>query len=339
MRRLLDAFGTLRKAWEASPRELAGAGLDSRTVETLAAARVDVDPQREFERVEQAGATVLLLDHPGYPRLLQSITYPPPVLYVQGELTAADGLAVAVVGTRVATSYGRQVVERIVPELARNGVTVVSGLARGIDSHAHRAALDAGGRTVAVLGCGVDVAYPPENAKLARAIAQQGAVVSEFPLGMPPDAANFPARNRIISGLSLATLVVEAGEVSGALITAEFAVDQGRDVLAVPGSIFSARSRGAHALIQKGAKLVMDAQDVLEELNLSAVPQQLEIQGLIPQDPTEAAITALISGTPMHIDAIRREIGLPIATVSSTLAVMELKGLVRQVGGMSYVAR
>ncbi len=264
---------------------------------------------------------------------------PPPVLYLRGGLATEDGLAIAVVGTRLVSSYGRQVTEAIVPELARSGVTVVSGLARGVDSLAHRLALDSGGRTIAVLGCGVDVNYPAENARLASAIAERGAVISEYALGMPPDAANFPPRNRIISGLSLATLVVEAGETSGALITADFANEQGRDVMAVPGSLFSPRSRGTNALIQQGAKLVTCATDILEELNVAAVPQQLEIKQLIPQDPVEAAICALLSAEPVHIDTIGRGTGLPIATVSSTLAVMELKGLVRQVGGMNYVSR
>jgi DNA processing protein len=258
-------------------------------------------------------------------------------LYVRGQLTAADEWAVALVGTRHASPYGREAARDLAAGLARSGVTVVSGLARGIDVVAHRAALEAGGRTIAVLGSGVDRVYPPEHAAVAESIARAGAVVSDYPLGTAPEAGNFPPRNRIISGLSKGVVIVEAAEVSGALITADFAAEQGRDVFAVPGSIFQRSSRGTHKLIQQGAKLVIGVNDVLEELNLALANEQQTVRAVLPADATEARLLACLSADPVHVDEIGAQAGLPIAQVSGTLALMELKGLVRQVAGMQYV--
>ncbi|MCH7836225.1 MAG: DNA-protecting protein DprA, partial [Chloroflexi bacterium] len=261
----------------------------------------------------------------------------PPVLYVRGQLTAADEWCVAVVGTRRPTPYGRQVAEELSYRLAQSRICVVSGLARGIDSIAHRAALDAGGRTVAVLACGLDIVYPPEHAKLAREIIDRGALVSDYPLGTQPRGDYFPRRNRIMSGLSLGVLVVEGDFKSGAMITARLALEQDREVFAVPGSIFSAQSRGTNSLIQDGAKLVQKVEDVLEELNLTMVPQQIAMEESMPTTDTEAALLRHISREPAHVDEVCRESGLPIATVSSVLAMLEIRGLVRQMGPMSYV--
>ena len=228
--------------------------------------------------------------------------------------------------------------QKLSGELAAKGVTIVSGLARGIDAEAHRAALAGGGRTIAVLGSGLDVMYPREHAGLARQIAQQGAVMSDYPLGTKPDAVHFPARNRIVAGLSLGTIVIEAGDTSGALITARMAGEQGRDVFAIPGSIFSKQSLGVHRLIQDGAKLVAGVQDILDELNLGLVAHQLEMPAAPAlADPVEAALLAALTSEPVHIDEIARSAQLPVAQVSSTLTLMELKGLVRQVGALSYV--
>jgi DNA processing protein len=214
---------------------------------------------------------------------------------------------------------------------------VISGLARGIDAVAHRAALDAGGRTIAVLGSGVDVIYPWENKKLAMDLIERGAMISEYPLGTQPEASNFPPRNRIVSGLSRGVVVVEAGEVSGALITARFAADQGRDVFAVPGSIFAHNSAGVNRLIRDGAIPVMSINDILEALNLTQVEAHVEAQMLLPTDPTEAQLFDQLADDPVHADEISRTTGLPIATVTGTLALMELKGLVHSAGGMTYV--
>ena len=337
--RLLGSFGDLGMAWRASPAELGRAGLDAKAVEAVVTWRDAIDLDREMERLAKHNVVAVPMDSPGYPEHLRHIYGPPIVLYVRGRLETRDEWAIAVVGTRRATAYGREVTQRIVSALARSGVTIVSGLARGIDSHAHQAALEAGGRTVAVLGSGLDIIYPADNAQLARRVVENGALVSEFPLGTKPDAQNFPVRNRIISGLSLGTLVVEAGEGSGALLTAGFALDQGRDVFAVPGSVFSRASTGTNRLIQQsGAKLTTSADDVLQELNLRMVPQQMEMRQLLPENETEATLLNLLKGDPAHIDELVRSTALPAAEIGATLTVMELKGMVRHLGGKMYVA-
>jgi DNA processing protein len=245
---------------------------------------------------------------------------------------------VSVVGTRRPTPYGRQVAEELSTQLAANGVCVVSGLARGVDAIAHRAALQTGGSTVAVMASGLNIVYPAEHARLAREISENGALVSEYPLGVKPRGDYFPRRNRILSGITLGTLVIEADLSSGALITARFALDQNREVFAVPGSVFSPQSRGTNSLISRGeAKLVQRVEDILQELNLTIAPEQLEMEELIPATDTEAALLQHFSCEPVHIDEVCRGSGLPVATVSSILAMMELKGLVRQSGPMAYI--
>ncbi len=336
-RRLVDSLGSPEAAWKARPAHLAEAGLDRRTIESLAATRNKVALEQEMQKLERLQVRPLIVEDTDYPERLRTISDPPPILYVRGELASADFLSVAIVGTRRATAYGRQAAERFARGLAENGVTVTSGLARGIDTFAHRAAIDAGGRTLAVLGSGLDIIYPSENRRLADEIAESGAILSEFPLGTKPDAVNFPRRNRIISGLSAATVVVEAGETSGALITAEFALEQGREVFAVPGNIFSPASRGPNRLIADGARPACELRDILEELKLEAAVDQREARQAIPQSDTEVALIRCLSHEPVHIDEIRRTVCLPMSVVSSTLTMLELKGLVRQTGGMNYV--
>lgn len=337
---LLSAFGTAEAVWTSEPQAWLAAGLDARTAASFDEQRRRIVPEAEVERLVRLRVGVLRLADAAYPRHLREIPLPPPVLYVRGALTAEDEWSVAVVGTRRATAYGRQITERLAAELAGQRITIVSGLARGIDTHAHTAALEAGGRTIAVLGCGPDLVYPPENARLAARIVEQGAgaIVTEFAPGTQPEAGNFPARNRLISGLSLGVLVTEAPEDSGALITTRFAAEQGRDVFAVPGNATSRSSLGANRLIQDGAKLVLEANDVLSELNLHMVPQQQEMRELLPENATEAAILEELSaaGEPRHIDAICRATGLGAAVVSGALVMMELKGLVVLVGPMTY---
>jgi DNA processing protein len=338
VQRLLDHFGDLQTAWRASHFELARAGLDRRAFDNLLETRQKINLDAEMEKIARAGVRVLTLDDPAYPRLLKNISNPPFVLYFKGEIIAVDDWSVAVVGTRRATAYGREVTRQIVTDLVRNHITIVSGLARGIDAEAHRAALDAQGRTIAVLGSGVDVIYPPEHNKLAQTIAAHGALVSEYPLGAKPEANNFPPRNRIISGLTLGTLIVEGDESTGARITIEDALEQGRETFAVPGSIFHREARGTNKMIQRGeVKLVTCANDILEELNLTMIEQHQEARAALPENETESALLKHLSADPIHVDELGRETGLPIAAVSSTLALMELKGLVRQVGGMNYV--
>lgn len=335
---LLNHFGAAGKAWHASDGELRAAGLDRKSIESLLAARQELSLEDELARVERMGASVITWEDDRYPPRLLEIHNAPPVLYVRGEILPQDEWAVAVVGTRSGTGYGRQMVAEIAGNLGRSGITVVSGLARGIDSLAHRAALRAGGRTIAVLGSGIDIIYPSEHRDLASKITERGAVVTEYPLGTKPEAGNFPPRNRIISGLSLGTLVVEAGKRSGALITADYALEQGREVFALPGSATSGKSEGTNRLIQEGAaKLVLSVQDVLEELNLTLVERHQEVRMLVPEDEREASILKHVSTEPIHVDDIGQRTSLAISEVTSTLALMELKGMVRQVGGMNYV--
>lgn len=335
---LLNAFGDAETAWNASPSELMAAGLGTKVVERLVEVRRSVDLAQYWDGIQRQDIRVLTWDDSEYPAQLKEIDQPPPVLYLRGNVTPEDAWAVAVVGTRAVTGYGRQVTEELALVLARSGVTVVSGLARGVDGIAHSAALKAGGRTLAVLGSGVDRIYPPEHRAMAERIISQGALVSDYAPGTPPDSSNFPPRNRIISGLSLAVVIVEAGETSGALITAGFASDQGRDVFAVPGNIHAPQSKGPNRLIRNGAHPLLQPQDVLEALDLTRNLERREIRRAAPADATEATLLGVLDQQPLHVDEIRSQTGLPIERVSAALTMMELKGLVRQVGGMNYVA-
>ncbi|MFC2037847.1 DNA-processing protein DprA, partial [Chloroflexota bacterium] len=330
-------FGDLETAWQASSHDLRQAGLDRRSLSNLLKARDALNLEAEVERLERSGVHVTTWDDPEYPQNLRQVYNAPPVLYLRGQIQKRDEWSVAVVGTRRASIYGKEAARMVATGLAQAGVTVVSGMARGIDTTAHRVCLDAGGRTIAVLGSGVDVIYPPENARLAAEIVERGALVSEYALGTRPEASNFPPRNRIISGLTLGTVVVEAGLGSGALITADFAAEQGREVFSIPGNVFARGSRGANQLIQQGAKMVCSVPDVLEELNLTMVSEQAQVRAVIPENETEALLLDHLSSEPVHVDALGRTVQLPIAQVSGTLALMELKGMVRQVGGMNYV--
>ena len=331
-------FASMEEAWKASAAGLQAAGLTGAALSALLAARDRIEPEAELEALDQLGVRALTWHDDSYPRRLKEIYDRPPLLYVRGQLTSADEWAVALVGTRRATVYGRQAAEELAGGLARNGVTVVSGLARGIDSIGHKTTLAAGGRTIAVLACGLDMVYPPEHLRLAQEIMEQGALLSDYSLGTQPRSEFFPRRNRIMVGLSLGVLVVEGDLKSGALITARQALDENREVFAVPGSIYSPTYRGANWLIQAGqAKLVTRVEDILEELNLTMAAHQMEAKELLPADETEAALLRLLSLEPIHIDEVRRESAMPIATVSGALAMLELKGMVRHVGNMNYV--
>jgi DNA processing protein len=335
--RLIERCGSIEAAWRSSLPDMIAAGLDAKICTALIQAQRTLDLDAELERAARAGIQLLTRDDEGYPAVLAQIPAPPPLIYVRGRLEEVDGWSVAVVGTRAPSTYGRDVARRIAGDLAGAGVTVVSGLALGIDTIAHAAALEAGGRTLAVLASGIDQVYPERNRGLANEIMARGALISEFPIGTKPIPQLFPVRNRIISGLALGTLVVEAGVQSGALITVRYALEQGRDVFAIPGPIFSPKSAGPNQLIRDGAGLVTQAQDILEALNLSAAAIQQEVQAAFPEDPTEAALFELVSYEPQHVDELRRQCELPIPVVSSTLAMLELKGLIRQAGAMQYV--
>lgn len=335
---LRQTFGSAEAAWRAGETDLHEAGLNGTPLANLLRMRSTLDLSAELQRVARLGARVITQLDPEYPHLLLSIDDAPILLYVRGSLLPSDERALAIVGTRRASQYGLDVTTTLARGLAQHGVTIISGLAHGIDSAAHRAALEVNGRTIAVLGCGIDDVYPREHRSLAEQIAAQGAVITEFPPGAKPERHHFPRRNRIISGLSLGVLITEAPESSGALITATYAADQGRDVFAVPGSIFHASSAGANRLIQDGAKPVMQTSDILDELNLAQ--QDVEVrqttERLSPGDETETQVLSLLGSAPRHIDEIVRESGLSTAVVSSTLAILELKGLARSTGNMQY---
>lgn len=336
--RLEAWFGTLDAAWGADAGELRAAGLDERAIAAINANRPQIEPERELARLEQAGITALTWHDGRYPDRLKETYDKPPVLYVRGELTSEDAWCIAVVGTRRASSYGRQVTEELVRGLVEARITIVSGLARGIDTIAHTAALRAGGRTIGVLPCPIDQVYPAQNARLAEEMVANGALVSDYPLDARMAKENFWRRNRIVAGMTLGTVVVEAGEESGALITARQALDENREVFAVPGSIFAPFSRGANQLIARsGAKLVTCVEDILTELNLLVTPQQLEFRAAVATSGTEAQILTQLNGEAKHIDEISRETGMPVAVASGALAMLELKGLVRQVAAMTYI--
>lgn len=334
--RLLDRFGSLDRAWSSPAAELKHV-LDERSLASLLQRREEIDPLGELDRIDRAGIRIVTKRCDDYPRLLAEIPVPPPVLYVRGTLLREDAVAVSIVGTRKLTAYGREVTRRLATELAEAGVVVVSGLARGIDGIAHEAALAGGGRTIAVLGSGVNVIYPPEHRALAEGIVQSGALISDYPPDRGPDAPNFPARNRIIAGLTLGTIVVEAPTRSGALITTDFALDYGRDVFAVPGSVMSHASSGCHRLVRHGARLVTCAADVLDDLNLVAPGEAVPVQQALPLDEDERRLLALLTGEPQHIDEVAAAAARPVAHVAAALLTLELKGLVCNAGAQHYV--
>ncbi|MBK9210768.1 MAG: DNA-protecting protein DprA [Anaerolineales bacterium] len=338
MQSLIAYFGDLETAWSADPASLAEAGLGAKVIERVLIARQKVDLDQVWAKIEAQGIKILTWQDEAYPSRLKEIAQPPPVLYIRGEYLPDDLFAVAIVGTRRVTPYGRQVTEELSTFLASNGITVISGLARGVDAIAHQTALKAGGRTIGILGSGVDKIYPPEHLKLAEQMMERGAIISDYAPGTPPDASNFPPRNRIISALSLAVVVIEAGETSGALITAEFAAEQGREIFAVPGSILAPQSKGTNKLIQNGAQPLLSVNDIMQALDITRIGEHKAVRKVIPTDETEARLLQVITHEPLHVDEIRNQSELPIEKVSATLALMELKGMVRQVGGMNYVA-
>jgi DNA processing protein len=345
---LVEASGSARQAWGAGKKELCASGLDMFQAEDLLSRRSRVDPGAEQERVRRAGVRVITWMDADYPESLRHIYDPPAVLFSLGTFSFQEsGPNVAIVGSRRATPYGKETAGRLAAALGSCGLVIVSGMARGIDTAAHNGALESGARTVAVLGSGLDVTYPPENAGLMKRIAASGGLVlTEFPLGSKPEAWHFPVRNRIISGLCRAVVVVEAGERSGALITAEAALEQGRDVMAVPGNVNNPYSRGANRLIKQGARLVEDARDVLEELGLTALfpenesgeAQLAASAGRVAQlSPEEKQVLEMLQGQSLSDQALMRLTGLTAPQAASVLAYLEIKGFVRRApGGLYY---
>ncbi|MBM4016913.1 MAG: DNA-protecting protein DprA [Planctomycetes bacterium] len=345
---LVERFGSALAAAQAGAPALAdvpGIGRDSasRLREGIAAA----DPEAELAKAQAAGVRIIVRGEPEYPIALTYLFDAPPVLYVKGTLTPEDAQALAIVGMRRCSLYGQDQAERLAAGLARSGFTIISGLARGIDSAAHRAALAAGGRTLAVLGNGLAIVYPPENRKLADAVVERGALVSEFPMDVGPAAENFPRRNRIIAGLSLGVIVAEAGRQSGALITARLAAELGKEVFAVPNRVDAPGAAGVHALIRDGARLLESVADVLEEFPDLGVegasgadaPRQAALALKANLSAEESRLLEWMDGEPVSLDALVEQTGLPPPRVSGALTLLELKGLVRALAGGRFALR
>lgn len=337
---LLQEFGTASAVLGAAPSDLRRvAGIGAELTRRIAVAAEEIDVQAEIDLCAANNVQILADDDPTYPRMLREIHDPPGILFLRGEILPADAIAVAIVGSRHATHYGLAQAERLAGSLARAGITVVSGLARGIDGAAHRGALAAGGRTLAVLGSGVLNLYPPEHAELAHDVSRSGAVMSESPPRSPPLSGAFPQRNRIISGLSLGLVVVEAATNSGALISARHAMEQGREVFAVPGRVDSRLSRGCHRLIRDGAKLVETADDILEELGplvaptTSAAGEAVHHPAELLLNEIEQQVLAQLDGEPSTIDRVVAASGLPTGQVLATISVLEMRHLIRRVSG------
>ncbi len=338
--KLIGYFPNLADLWQAEFGELAKAGLDENIANEFLLWREAVSAEKITERLDKEGIRPISLPDKDYPRLLREIADPPHTIFVRGRLPPEETACLAIVGTRQHTVYGKLIAEKLAGELARLGVAIISGLALGIDGVAHTAALDAQGLTVAVLGSGLDSqhVYPAPHRRLAeRIVSAGGAVISEYPPDFLAALYTFPARNRIIAGLSLGTLVIEAPESSGALITARCALDYNREVLAIPHPITSLKGVGCNNLIKMGAKLVSTAEDVLEALNLQSILQTSPRQAALPLDPAEAKIMQALANEARQIDAIIKETALDSSVVNSTLTLMEIKGLVKNVGGMTYI--
>jgi len=346
MLRLLRRFKTPSAILRASAGDLLSVpGLQEKARLALARKTTIRSPEAEWEKLQREGINLLCLNDPQYPANLAAIPDPPAVLFVKGALEPRDLVSVAVVGSRAASPMGLIFTERLCGDLAQAGVTIVSGLAVGIDSAAHRGALKVRGRTLAVLGCGLDLDYPRGHVKLRKDISESGAVLTEFPLGTPPAAGHFPMRNRIISGLALGVVVVEAAHRSGSLITARMALEQGREVFAVPGMARHYRSVGPHRLLKQGAKLVESAEDILEEIRPLIRPSRLSgaeaktVTAAPTTTPEEAALLQSLDQHPRHIDEICRSLQWPVSQVMSMLLSLELKGAVEQLPGKYFVCK
>ncbi len=338
--KLFNFFHSMEEAWQASFSELRRAGLDENIIHDFLAQKMTINPDAEWEKLVKENINVLTINDPKYPKLLKEIWNPPAILYVKGELPPDDGFNLAVVGTRKISTYGRQIASMLTAELVQNGFNIVSGLALGVDALAHQTTVGLGGKTVAVLGSGIDSesVYPAQNRYLAGEIIKTGgAVISEYPLGAIAMPGNFPLRNRIVSGLSLGTLVIEAAEESGALITAQCALEQNREVFAVPGSIFNPTSAGPNKLIKMGAKAVTSVNDILETLNLAQAANFIQNKKILPASPEEEKILANLSHDPTHIDKLIGACALDAAKIGAILTLMEMKGMVKNLGGMNYV--
>lgn len=339
---LRSHFGSLERAWQCDiAGEFEQAGISKRSAETFLEKKKTIVPEQVLQLITKADARIVFCEDDDYPQRLRTIAAPPTILLVRGNLAANDGISLSVVGTRRISVSGRQMTEKLVPALVRAGLAIISGLARGVDAIAHSETIANGGKTIAVLGNGIDQVYPSENRNLAHKIVESGgAIISEFCPGVPPNAFHFPRRNRIVAGISLGTLVIEGAEKSGSLITAQFALEQGREVFAVPGSPAVAMAMGPNRLIQNGtAKLVMDAEDILNELPLELKRSQELLQRAVPTDPIEKNIFELLDEDPRPFDEIVRTSGLPAAQFSAMLTILEMKGFAVNYGGNRWARK
>ncbi len=341
-RNLINHFGSPDRVFDASLDELLMVeGVDRGIANAIVQHNIDVD--KELKLIKENNVKIITIQDDEYPLNLKFTFDPPVILYVKGTLINEDNVSIAIVGSRRATSYGKMVAEKLGSELAQNGITVVSGLARGVDTFAHKGALLKDGRTIAVLGSGLSVVYPPENKGLAEKIAQKGAILSEFSMTTKPERGNFPIRNRLISGLTLGTVVVEAAQESGALITAGYALEQGREIFAVPNNIFNKYSKGTHKLIKQGAKLTEDVNDIIEEIesfrqawkNPKKSFEKPEEHSKLSVD--ECQVYKSISYEPLYIDQIAEKNNLKINILSSVLVGLEMKGKIKQLSGKRFV--
>lgn len=341
IRALVGHFHSVKKIFKAPVKELSNvAGIDQKIADNIKTFDGNQFAKNQLKQLEKTRARLITFWDDDYPKQLKEIYDPPAFLFVKGAFAAEDKYSIGIVGTRVPSNYGKRIAEKLTTALARKGLTVVSGLAYGVDTLAHRHALQNGSRTIAVLGSGVDIIYPNENRALAKEIASNGVVLSEFPLGAGPDRTNFPRRNRIICGLSLGIVVIEAGIKSGALITAAMALDQNREVFAVPGNIDSAKSFGTNALIKQGAKVVTSVEDILDELQPQLAPmvkQDAPIREPHSLSQSEKALLETLTNEPRHVDEIALSIGQSTSQVLSTLLSLELKDLVKQHAGKLFV--
>lgn len=335
--KLISYFGSAQKAWFATAKEIEKLNIRSKTKKIILEKREKIDLKENMKILDSNQIKLLIIDDSNYPALLKEIYDPPMLLYYKGNLDWQKALFFGVVGTRKITAYGKRAIEEIVSQLAVLGLTIVSGMAKGGDAKAHQTAIEAGGTTVGVLGSGLNCIYPSENKNLSQQIIQHGALISEFPPDMQPLKQNFPMRNRIISGLSLGLLVVEASEKSGTLITANCALEQNREVFALPGSIFNPYSKGPAKLIKMGAKLVLNIDDILEELNLEARREIKKSENILPSSEEEKKILNILD---LHeyviIDELVQTLRLPSSKVMSILTIMEMKGKVKSLGRGKY---
>lgn len=339
-RKLISHFKSLENAWNANASEFYGAGIEENIIEKISASRKNISPDQEFEKLERENIKIMTIDDDLYPALLKEIHTAPALLYYKGEMKK-DDLSIAIVGSRKISTYGQRVASQLANELSRAGLIIISGMAYGVDSIAHNECVKLKNRTIAVLGGGIDTAsiYPSSNCQTAESIISNGgAVISEYPIGTPPLKQHFPARNRILSGLSLGVLIIESAERSGTLITVRFALEQNREVFAVPGNIYSKTSEGTNNLIKLGAKLVSKSEDILEELNLESAVEIKKAREIIPDNEEEKIILENLSpDEPIQIDKLAKIIKMNTSALSSLLTLMEIKGKVKNVGGMRYV--